>query len=90
LSTADLAQNELVLILEGEAKRGVQAGQDGHIRTVHAPGSGDEEIVDEVVRQLVIGDDREVIVVTADRKLRDRVEAVGACTKGPKGLLDQL
>jgi hypothetical protein len=31
-----------------------------------------------------------VIVVTADRKLRDRVEAVGATTKGPKWLLDQL
>ena len=90
LSTADLPQNEVVLILEGEAKRGVQAGQDGRIRTVHAAGSGDDAIVEEVVRRLVIGDGREVIVVTADRKLRDRVEAVGACTKGPKRLLDQL
>jgi predicted RNA-binding protein with PIN domain len=90
LSTADLPQNEVVLILEGEAKRGVQTGQDGHIRTVHAAGSGDDAIVDEVVRQLAIGDGREVIVVTADRNLRERVEAVGACTKGPKGLLDQL
>jgi predicted RNA-binding protein with PIN domain len=90
LSIADLPQNEIVLILEGEAKRGVRAGQDGHFRTVHAAGSGDDAIVDEVVRQFAIGDGREVIVVTADREPRDRVEAVGAGTKGPKGLLDQL
>ncbi len=90
LSTADLPQNEIVIVIEGEAKRGVQAGQDGRIRTVHAEGSGDDAIVDEVVRQRAIGDGREVIVVTADRELRDRIEAVGACAKGPRWLLDQL
>ena len=90
LSAPDLPQNEVVFTLEGQAKRSVQAGQDGRIRTVHAAGSGDDAIVDELVRQLAIGDGREVIVVTADRKLRDRVEAVGACTKGPMWLLDQL
>ena len=90
LSTADLPQNEVIIVIEGEAKRGVQAGQDGRIRTVHAAGSGDDAIVDEVARQHAIGDRREVIVVTADRELRDRVEAVGACTKRPTWLLDQL
>lgn len=49
LSTADLPQNEVMIVLEGEAKRGVQAGQDGRIRTVHAAGSGDDAIFDEVV-----------------------------------------
>ena len=81
LSTADLPQNEVLIVIEGEAKRGVQAGQEGRVRTVHAAGSGDDAIVDEVARQHAIGDGREVIVVTADRELRDRVEAVGACTK---------
>ena len=90
LSIADLPQNEVVIVLEGEARRGVQAGQDGRIRTVHAAGSADDAIVDEVVRQHAIGDGREVVVVTADRELRDRVEAVGACAKGPMWLLDQL
>jgi len=37
LSIADLPEHEVVLVLEGEAKRGVQAGQDGRIHTVHAP-----------------------------------------------------
>ena len=90
LSNADLPQNEAVLLLEGEARRGVHTGQEGRIRTVHAAGSGDDAIVDETLRQLGVGDGREVIVVTADRELRDRVEAVGASTKGPKWLLDQL
>jgi hypothetical protein len=90
LSSADLPQNEVVLLLEGEARHGVHAGQEGRIRTVHAAGSGDDAIVDETVGTLGVADGREVIVVTADRKLRDRVEAVGATTKGPKWLLDQL
>ena len=37
LSIADLPEHEVVLVLEGEAKRGVQAGQEGRIHTVHAP-----------------------------------------------------
>jgi predicted RNA-binding protein with PIN domain len=90
LSIADLPQNEVVIVLEGEARRGVQAGQDGRVHTVHAARSGDDAIVVEVARQHAIGDGREVIVVTADRELRDRVEAVGAHAKGPKWLLDQL
>lgn len=63
-------------------------GQDGRTRTVHAAGSGDDAIVDEVHH--AIDDGRDVIVVTADRELRDRVEAVGAFAKGPTWLLDQL
>ena len=89
LSTAGLSQNEVVLLLEGEARPGVDASQEGHIRTVHAAGSGDDAIVDQV-RQCGVGDGRDVVVVTADRELRDRVEAVGAISKGPKWLLDQL
>jgi len=90
LSIADLPKDEVVLVLEGEAKRGVKPGQEGRIRTVHAAGSGDDAIVDEVVRQSAVGDERDVIVVTADRMLRDRVEDAGAGAKGPKWLLDQL
>ena len=78
------------LTLEGAARRGVQAGPEGRIRTVHAAGAGDDAIVDEVVRQLAFGDGRDVTVVTADRQLRERIEAVGARTNGPKWLLIQL
>jgi predicted RNA-binding protein with PIN domain len=90
LSAAELPQNEVVLVLEGEARRGVPAGEKGRIRTVHAAGSGDDAIVDEVVKHVAVGDRRGVVVVTADRVLRDRVEVVGASSKGPGWLLDQL
>jgi rRNA-processing protein FCF1 len=89
VSAAELPQNEVVLLLDGEARRGVRVGQEGRTPTLQAAGSGDDAIVDEVVRHLGVGDGRDVIVVTADRELRDRVEAVGASAKGPKWLLDQ-
>lgn len=88
--TADLPQDDIVLVLEGAAKPGVPAGQDGHLRTVHARGSGDDAIVDEVKQQLAADDGRKVTVVTADRMLGHRVEAAGAGTISPRWLLDHL
>jgi len=46
--------------------------------------------VDELVEFFGVGDGRDVVVVTADRALRDRVAAAGATSKGPGWLLDQL
>ena len=51
LSTAVLAYDEVVLVLEGDARLGNPAGQDGRLRTVHAPGSGDDAIVEAVGRR---------------------------------------
>ena len=45
LLVADTPYDVVVLVLEGAAKGGVRAGRDGHVRAVHAKGSGDEEIV---------------------------------------------
>jgi hypothetical protein len=90
LSAAGLPYDEVVLVLEGAAKRGNPAGHDGRLRTVHAMGSGDDAIVEAVMAQVDIGDGRDIIVVTADRALRDRVEAAGATSVSPSWLLDQL
>lgn len=90
LLTAVLPYDEVVLVLEGAAKRGNPAGQDGRLRTVHALGSGDDAIVEAVVEQVDVDDERSVTVVTADRVLRARVEAAGARSLGPGWLLDQL
>jgi hypothetical protein len=90
LSATDLPQDEVVLVLEGEARHGRPPGQEGSVHTVHADGSGDDAIVEEVKRQVAVGDGRRVIVVTADRALRDRVEAAGASNRSPGWLLDQL
>lgn len=80
---AHLLEDEVVLVLEGEARRGLRAGGEGRVRTVHAERSGDDAIVDEVMRQAAVGDGRGVVVVTADRVLRDRVEAVDASSRSP-------
>ncbi|GGK70945.1 NYN domain-containing protein [Ornithinimicrobium pekingense] len=91
LSATDLAgQDEVVLVLEGDARRGPRAGQERRLRTVHAAKSGDDAIVEEVKSEIAIGDGRGVTVVTADRALRDRVEAAGASSRSPRWLLDQL
>jgi predicted RNA-binding protein with PIN domain len=88
LVVADLAHDEVVLVLEGAAKGGVRAGRDGHLRTAHARGSGDDEIVAEVRAAVERGD--VVTVVTADRMLQSRVSAAGGTSMSPSWLLDQL
>jgi predicted RNA-binding protein with PIN domain len=88
LSVADTSYDVVVLVLEGAAKGGVKAGRDGHVRTVHAKGSGDDEIVAQAKAAAERGD--RVAVVTADRMLQARVQGVGALALGPSWLLDQL
>jgi hypothetical protein len=68
---------EVVLVVEGKA-RGV-TGIEG-VRVVAAPGSGDDRMVELVGAE---GDGRRVVVVTADRGLRERVTALGAEVRGP-------
>ena len=86
LMTADV-DGDIVLVLEGEAKRGVPAGRDGHVTVVHAPKDGDSEIVRQAHRAADAG--RTVTVVTADRLLAARVAKAGP-TVGPSWLLDRL
>lgn len=87
IAAVDLGFERAVLVLEGAARSGVPAGGDGTVRTVHAPGSGDDAIVDEVRHCAAAGD--EVVVVTADRGLRERVAAARGSCVGPSWLLDR-
>jgi hypothetical protein len=90
LMTADLPHDEVVLVLEGEAKGGHSAGTDGHVRTMHARGSGDDAIV-QAVSALTAEDASAVVTaVTADRLLRRRIETAGARVMSPTWLLEQL
>jgi hypothetical protein len=87
IAAADLGFDVVVLVLEGEAKRGQPAGQQGALQTVHAPSSGDDAIVEQVSGWSRGG--TEVVVVTADRVLRERVAAAGGSSVGPSWLLAQ-
>ncbi|MFJ9852602.1 NTP pyrophosphohydrolase [Streptomyces sp. NPDC101150] len=71
---------EMVLVVEGAA-RGV-ASVEG-VRVESADGSGDDRIVTLVAEE---GGDRDCLVVTADRGLRGRVEALGARVTGPRAV----
>jgi hypothetical protein len=90
LTAADLPHELVVLVLEGGARKGQPEGREGRLRTVHASGSGDDAIVDAVTESLSTDDGPEVVVVTADRALRARVEAAGARSTGPSWLLERL
>ena len=63
LLVADIEYDVVVLVLEGQAKGGVRAGRDAHVRTVHAPKDGDATILAEARRAAEKGG--RVVVVTA-------------------------
>jgi predicted RNA-binding protein with PIN domain len=76
-----LANHEVILVVEGRA-RGVEPTD--HVEVVAAPGSGDDEIVRIAATMAARG--RRVIVVTADRELRQRLTETGAEVAGPRTL----
>ncbi|MBC9727115.1 NTP pyrophosphohydrolase [Streptomyces sp. TRM68367] len=68
---------EIVLVVEGAA-RTVESTPGVHVDP--APAGGDDHMVELVART----QHRAVLVVTADRELRRRVEDLGADVTGPK------
>jgi hypothetical protein len=76
----------VVVVLEGKSRQGVPSGLADGITVIHAEGSGDEALVDVVAR----ASGEVVTLVTADRELRRRAEALGAELVGPSWLLHLL
>jgi hypothetical protein len=77
----------VVVVLEGKARAGAPSGEAEGVTVVHATGSGDDALVD-VVRGAPDGE--AVVLVSADRELRRRAEALGAEVVGPSWLLERL
>ncbi|MFZ7087730.1 NUDIX domain-containing protein [Curtobacterium sp. RRHDQ10] len=84
------------VVLEGDARAthapvvpGPSGSAAASVDVVLAPGSGDDTIVAETGRALASGH-APVLVVTADRELRSRVEAFGAATRGPSWLRERF
>lgn len=71
----------VVLVLEGAA-RAATPPLEPRGRIVMAAGSGDDALV-----AVVAATDGPIVVVTADRELRRRVEALGAAVAGPRLVL---
>jgi len=80
-----------VVVVEGAARSAADP-VDGHwaderVRVLAAPGAGD----DAIVAAVAAAGDGPIVVVTADRELRGRCEALGAVAAGPRwlrGLID--
>jgi hypothetical protein len=86
-----------VLVLEGRARGAAEQLRDAAagaadaaapVRVVSAPASGDDAIVAVVADVAASGE--KSLVVTADRELRRRCEALGADVAGPAWLLRLL
>jgi hypothetical protein len=75
----------VIVVLEGEARRGAGEGHAAGVEVVHAPQAGDETLVALAARA-----PSPVVLVSADRALRDRVRAHGGESVGPRWLLGRL
>lgn len=87
LRAGRLPFERVVLVLEGQARRGVVAGEDGDVTTVHAPGGGDDTIVERCRALLASGG--AVTLATADGGLIDRV-GPHVTRLGPRSLRSDL
>jgi hypothetical protein len=75
----------VVLVLEGAARQGVEEGVADGVQIVHAPGEGDETLA-----ALAVAATEPVVLVSADRALRQRVRDAGGEVVGPSWLLDRI
>jgi len=82
--TAGRLDPPVTIVLEGRARAGADEAEVDGVEVVHAPGEGDDTIA------TIAQTNRDVVVVTADRELAERVRAVDAEVVGPSWLLDQL
>lgn len=82
--TAGRLSPPVTIVVEGRARAGADEADVDGVEIVHAPGAGDDTIV------AIAEANRDVIVVTADRGLGDRVRAVDARVVGPSWLLERL
>ncbi len=75
----------VVVVLEGKAREGTEPSMDDGVVVLHAPASGDDLLVS------VIADAHDdVTLVSADRGLRQRAEALGAQVASPGWLIAVL
>lgn len=81
---ADRLDPPVTVVLEGQSRRGAAEGDADGVAVVHAPGEGDDTIAD------LAEANHDVVVVTADRGLAERVRATGAEVVGPTWLLEKL
>jgi len=78
----------VTIVLEGRSRAGADEVIEDGVEVVHAPGEGDDRMA-EIAADLTQAES-DVLVVTADRGLAERVRGTGAEVVGPRWLLDRL
>jgi hypothetical protein len=73
------------VVLEGEARVGVEPGVAAGVTVLHAPASGDDMLLAVIAEAT-----SPVTLVSADRALRQRAEDLGAGVARPGWLIDLL
>ena len=74
-----------VVVLEGAARAGAAEEDIGGVRVVHATHDGDDALVEQAATATA-----GVVLVSADRRLHERVRRMGAETVGPRWLIDRV
>ncbi len=82
--TAGVLDPPVTIVLEGQARSGADESDADGVAVVHAPGEADDTIA------AIAAANDEVVVVTADRGLAERVRAVNGTVVGPNWLLERL
>ena len=75
----------VVMVLEGVARQGVEEGVADGVEIVHAPHGGDDTLA-----RLAEAGGEDVILVSADRALGERIRHAGGKVVGPNWLLARL
>ena len=75
----------VVVVLEGAARGGVEAGTAGGVSVVHASGSGDDTLL-----AVTADAASQVTLVSADRALCQQAEDLGADVERPGWLIHLL
>lgn len=83
---AGVLEPPVVVVVEGRARSGIDEGDADGVRVLHAPGSGDDLLVE----LAGVPSRTPAMLVSADRLLRRRVAAAGASSVGPGWLYRRL
>lgn len=91
---AEAVDDEVLVVADGYPVVDLPSGRHGRVEVRYAERSGpdgaDGRIVEAVAERAADGSTDAVLVVTADRALRARIEEFGAQVRGPRWLLAEL
>lgn len=84
-TAASRLASPVVVVLEGRGREGAEEGVAEGVEVVHAPGEGDDTLA-----SIADGAIEPVLLVSADRGLRERVRVAGADVVGPGWLWSRV